>query len=158
MYNCLFCANCDVIAKIYNNYGNTVSLLLRNMAKAIIGREHLPLLDIISGMFTKKALLPSDFKQLIVSSNTVVDTNHPFQDGLTARFMWALGAEKKIVTTNCSVRNYPFYSDEQIFILNNNWDELPDFLKSEFTMKESVRAEIAKYRIDNWLDTILNFK
>lgn len=142
--------------KIYNNYNNIVSLTAKHLLKKLMGREHFPISDIFSGMFTNKPLSPIEFKEFIAGSKIIIDTNHPYQDGLTARFMWALGAEKKIVTTNTSVRQYAFFSTEQIFVLDNNWHELPVFLKSDYTMVESIRNEIRKYRIDNWLDTILS--
>ena len=145
----------NAFVKIYNNYSNYFSLVLKNAVKSFFRREHFPLLDIVSGMFTNESFPPSAFKELIASSKVIVDTNHPFQDGLTARFMWALGAEKKIVTTNTSVRDYSFYTKEQCFIIDDNWEELPDFLKSDYSMPDSIRTIISKYRIDNWLDTIL---
>ena len=106
-------------------------------------------------MFSNKPLPPDVFKDYILNSKVVVDTNHPFQDGLTARFMWALGAEKKIITTNASVRNYDFYTKDQFFVVEDNWQDLPAFLSSSFTMTGSIREIVAKYRIDNWLNTIL---
>ena len=147
--------NLSSYIKIYSNYSNLFSFVLRNTAKAVIGRDCLPIPDILSGLFTNKSLSPSIFKQMIASSDTIVDTNHPFQDGLTARFMWALGAEKKIITTNASVRDYAFFSKEQFFVLEDNWQQLPEFLYSEFKMSGSIRSQVAQYRIDRWLDTVL---
>ncbi len=140
---------------IFIHYDNRFILLLKIFIKAILGQKHVSALDVLSGIYTNKTISPTEFRKIIASSKVIIDTNHPYQDGLTARFMWALGAEKKIVTTNQSVQNYSFYSKEQFFIINNNWQELFDFIKRDYSMPNSIREEVLKFRIDNWLDVIL---
>ena len=93
---------------------------------------------------------------MISKSRAILDTQASYQDGLTARFMWALGEEKKIITTNDNILKYPFYTPEQFYILNeNNLSGIPEFLKKDFVMTDSNRKIVAQYRIDNWLDTLL---
>jgi len=106
---------------------------------------------------TTTSISPYEFRQHINSSRCIVDTSAPHQDGLTARFMWALGAERKIITTNQTVKEYNFYSPKQIFVvdevsnLKQNCQELVSFVISDFKMNEQVRESILKYRLDNWL-------
>ena len=40
---------------------------------------------------------------------SVLDINHLDQSGLTIRTFEALGAGKKIITTNSEIKKYPFY-------------------------------------------------
>lgn len=109
-------------------------------------------------LFTFIALSPEDFRKTIQQSKSVLDVQAPNQDGLTARFMWALGLGKKILTFNSNVKQYPFYSPEQILILDNNYDAIENFIKSKTTPSAEIRALIDNYRIDNWLDIILGLK
>lgn len=109
-------------------------------------------------LFTTQALSPEEFRKTIQQSRTVLDVQAPNQDGLTARFMWALGLGKKIMTFNKNVSRYPFYSSNQILILNNsNYDDILKFIKTEAPVSEDKRTAIDKYRIDNWLDILLGF-
>ena len=106
-------------------------------------------------LFTTKTMTPDVFRKTIQQSKTILDVQAPNQDGLTARFMWALGLGKKIMTFNWNVRKYPFYSSEQILVLENNFDKIESFVGSEYTPTVETRSLIDKYRIDNWLDTLL---
>lgn len=146
----------DNFIKVYYSKDKKITMIIKNIVKLLTKKQHIPISDFFSGLITNKTISPNEFRQMILSSNAVIDTNHPYQDGLTARFMWALGAEKKIVTTNSSVRNYSFYSKEQIFIIEDNWSDLSSFLNSHFVMSPEIRNEVLKYRIDNWLHTILS--
>ncbi len=132
--------------------------------KKLLGIAHGPSPEAYSSEFnTHESISPSEFRQLISRSKCIVDTSAAHQDGLTARFMWALGCEKKIVTTNKSVRNYAFYTPQQIFVVDDilkldNTHSLKDFLTHKFIMNDIVRSEILSYRIDNWVSTIISDK
>lgn len=141
--------------KIYYFNDSLPLIFIKNLVKRALGRPGFTFSDFFSGMITNKSLPPEDFRKMILSSHVVLDTNHPYQDGLTARFMWALGAEKKIITTNRSVRDYSFYSEKQIYILNEDPRSIRSFLDSDFEMDEVFRVRISAYRIDKWLNTIL---
>lgn len=98
---------------------------------------------------------PSDFRRMIASSRIILDTKLIEQDGLTARFMWALGAGKKIITNNQSAKDYPFYSKEQICIVNKKAIIPDDFLVGDYVMSDATRSIVDSYRIDNWLKQML---
>ncbi len=122
----------------------------------IRGKNSLALSQLKDSIFTDKIITPDEFRTNISKSRVILDTHNDFQDGLTARFMWALGQEKKIITTNKNIIDYPFYDPDQIMILDGNYDELIDFVRKPFVMKKGIKKELEKYRIDNWLKTILN--
>lgn len=107
------------------------------------------------GMITHKALSTQEFRRMIVSSRIIVDTSNGYQDGLTARFMWALGLGRKIITNNKSVTDYSFFTNEQIYIVGKSATNLTDFIKSDFNMTDATRFAVNKYRIDNWIKTLL---
>ena len=121
-------------------------------------KSYIPFTDVFNGLVTNKSLLPTEFRGYIYESEVIIDTHVEYQDGLTARFMWAVGAEKKIITTNKIVKEYVFYSPEQFFILGeDSFDRLAGFVSTKFLMSEKNRKEVLKYRIDNWLETIINY-
>ncbi len=108
---------------------------------------------------TFENISPKEFRLLIARSEIIVDTSAPHQDGLTARFMWALGLRKKIVTTNLSVEMYDFYSPEQIFIVKKNLEQSDAFFKfldSSYEMPLSVQEKVNRYMLSNWLHFILD--
>lgn len=144
--------------KVHNKYLHE----LKNIIKMAIGMErNISIKELNSGLVVSETIPPAKFREIIASSDVIIDTSAPYQDGITARFMWALGAGKRIVTTNTNIVNYPFYSKEQVFILDiNNYlqqkDLLLSFIEGEFVMSEKIKHEVEKYRIDNWIKILLN--
>lgn len=148
--------------KVY--YKGTSNLLLheiRNAFRILLGYErNINCKEIKSGLVSSTPIPTDDFRAIIASSNTIVDTSAPYQDGLTARFMWALGEEKKIITTNQVVKKYAFYSPEQILILPESTetysrDLILEFVKSDYKMSQETRDIVSVFRIDNWIDNLL---
>ena len=96
---------------------------------------------------------------MMMESEVIVDSINPMQDGLTARFTWALGAEKKIITNNKSVKTYDFYTPEQIFVIEDfspkTENEILNFLHSKYIMTPDVRRKINSFRMDNWINNLL---
>lgn len=107
---------------------------------------------------TCDSFTPLEFRKLIYCSDTIIDTSAPHQDGLTARFMWALGAEKKIITSNPAVREYDFFTNSQIFVIEDiesvDKNALIQFVLKKYQMDSAIRNVIMKYQIPNWLNTI----
>ena len=112
-----------------------------------------------SPLITPKQIPTSEYRKLIKRSKIVLDSNAAHQDGLTARFMWSLGEERKIITTNKAVKEYDFYTPEQIFVVDSIGNLLADscldrFVNSDFHMNEILRQKVNAYRIDNWIKTL----
>ena len=114
-----------------------------------------------SDLCSQISLSPSEFRKKIMESEVVIDTAPDNQDGLTARFMWALGAKRKIITTNEHVLKYPFYSPQQILVVDaddieKNRHDVISFMESPLQIPADKLVEIDKYRIDNWLGELLS--
>lgn len=144
--------------KLYDkSFGvNKIGFVAKSLAKFILKKNSLTLRDIFDGLITGTAVMPEEYRRLINQSRVVFDTQASYQDGLTARFMWALGAGKKIITTNPHVRDYNFYNEEQFFVLDQDDKEIEEFVKKPFSASVSQQKLIEPYRIDNWLNTLLN--
>ena len=97
-------------------------------------------------------ILHNEYQKISDSSRCVLDDQREGQSGLTARFMWALAAGKKIITTNKWAYQYSFVSKEQVAVLDKNNPIMPlDFLRTPLGLKSDVR----EFYIDKWVTTIL---
>jgi hypothetical protein len=86
--------------------------------------------------------------KMLHNSKCVVDICHPDQTGLTMRTFEALGAGKKLLTTNKNILREKFYNPAIVQLLDPDNIVLDlNFIKSE----NSRDLQILKYRIDNWL-------
>lgn len=142
--------------KLYNkSIDNKLSYFFKYLVYKLNGRKMLSLSELKGDLYTTKSLTPQEFRDMILRSRVVLDTQNSNQDGMTARFMWALGAEKKIITTNKAVKKNVFFSPEQILVLKSNFEDIPAFISKKFTMSDDMRSLVKRYRIDNWIDTML---
>jgi hypothetical protein len=97
-----------------------------------------------------KPLKLSDIVRLYQKSSVILDVNHPLQSGLTMRTFEAIGAKKKLITTNRNISKYPFYNENNIFIIdrNNINLELSFFEKSYVEIDTNLYEKLS---IDGWL-------
>ncbi len=129
----------------------------RRIIELISAKSYMiPLNHYHSKIVTHESMSTSTYRQNILNSKIVLDSNAPEQDGLTARFMWALGAERKIITTNKAIKQYDFYTPEQIFVVEDissllNNCHLDNFVHSKYLMPEEIRLKILEFRIDHWI-------
>ncbi|QSB27970.1 lipopolysaccharide biosynthesis protein [Flavobacterium sp. CLA17] len=88
--------------------------------------------------------------ELYKQSKVVLDINHPNQIGLTMRVFEALGSGKKIITTNADIKRYPFYNENNIYIIDRNNIELNyEFFNLKF--EEIDEKVYEKMFISGWL-------
>lgn len=96
----------------------------------------------------------TDYMEKLNESHCILDDQREGQSGLTARFMWALGAKKKVITTNKWALQYPFVSQEQVAIISKETPILPmDFLYKDID-KEHY-SDVKCYSISNWVNKLL---
>lgn len=143
--------------KSYNQ--NRIKYAFKVIIKMLLKKYILNIRDIISGLITGNVVSPDKYRDLIGASNVVFDTQAEYQDGLTARFMWALGAGKKIITTNPHVKKYDFYDPKQILIIKDNVrdysNEILKFIEYPYEPGIINRQKVESYRIDNWINKLL---
>ena len=86
-------------------------------------------------------------------SSIVLDINHPNQKGLTMRTFEALGAGKKIITTNKEIKKYCFYNTNNIFIIDRDKIEISkSFFTNDFiSLDKELLDEMS---ISGWLNSI----
>ncbi len=87
-------------------------------------------------------------------SAAILDIQHPKQTGLTMRTVEMLGMKKKLITTNCAVKEYDFYNPDNICIIDRDHP----VIDKEFILKPyvDISPEIyKKYSLENWIYDVL---
>lgn len=87
------------------------------------------------------------------ASRCVLDSAQAGQLGLTIRVLEALGAKKKLITTNEDIVNYDFYRPENIYVYKGKIDLDDVFFKEEY--KEVDKEVYEKYSLRSWLKEIV---
>lgn len=88
------------------------------------------------------------------NSRCVFDSAQSGQIGLTIRVFEALGAKKKLITTNPDIVNYDFYCPENIYVYEGSINLDAPFFKTGY--KEIDKNVYQKYSLRNWLEEILS--
>jgi spore maturation protein CgeB len=70
--------------------------------------------------FSFSSLAHDQITSYFRESKVILDINHPQQSGLTSRTFEALGAKRKLITTNKNIVEYDFYNDRNIYVLDRN--------------------------------------
>lgn len=100
-----------------------------------------------------KTLEHSEIAAIYAHSRAVLDINKPFQFGLSMRTFETLVAGKKLVTTNSDIKNYPFFDNQNILIIDRaNIKIEEEFFKSNF--KEIEPEVLEMMSLDSWINCI----
>jgi hypothetical protein len=92
-------------------------------------------------------------KDIISESKMIIDVEHPSQTGLTLRTIESLGARKKLITTNKDIKNYDFFTDSNICVVDRINPKVDGtFKESKFSVKSELIEK--KYSLNSWLNTI----
>ena len=102
-----------------------------------------------------RSLEHAEIIELYKKSKAVLDINHPFQTGLTMRTFEALGAGRKLITTNAQVMDYPFFDPENILVIDRNNIVLNSaFFQTNF--KAISNETLFLMSLDGWIDCLFN--
>lgn len=103
--------------------------------------------------FTHHPLSRSEVAALYAKCSCVIDSPQTGQIGLTMRTIEAIGAGRKLVTSNSAIENYDFFSYGDVFIPNGNVSDLVSFAGDRTRrIPASVRT---RYSLKSWTDKIL---
>lgn len=95
-----------------------------------------------------------ELQRIFRETCAVIDIEHPQQTGLTMRTFEAIGARKKLITTNAGIREYPFYNPSNIHVIDREDPTLPeDFLNTEY--QELAPELYYNLSLAGWVDDIL---
>lgn len=97
-----------------------------------------------------KSLSHTQIIGIYKDSKAILDINHPGQNGLTMRTFETLGAGRKLVTTNTDIKSYPFYNENNIYIIDRQNPELEaQFFEKEF--KEIENTVYFSMSLPGWI-------
>lgn len=109
------------------------------------------------GDFNYIALSTEKLLDIVKKSRVVLDIQHPQQTGLTMRTIETIGAGRKLITTNSSIRQYDFYNPDNILIIDRNSPVIDKtFCKSNYL--PIPQRVYYKYSLDGWIEEVLDLK
>lgn len=102
--------------------------------------------------FTKTGMSFAENIEKSQLCSIILDFQNTCHKGLSFRTFEAIGYGKKLITNNPLVRQYDFYNENNIFVLDNNLEDIKDFVTKEFVTLPT--AIIENYSFSNWIATI----
>lgn len=92
--------------------------------------------------------------EIFEKSRCILDAPQKGQNGLTMRTIECLGAKKKLITTNKDIKNYDFYTPENIYIYDENEgiDINNKFFNCDYCDVDKKTYD--KYSLKNWIKII----
>ncbi|WP_260359899.1 hypothetical protein [Leuconostoc falkenbergense] len=105
------------------------------------------------GEFHYTPFKEKDLIKLISNSRIVLDAPQKGKLGLTMRAIEALGARKKLITTNADIKNYDFFRSENIYVYNGKFDFENSFFKYDY--KEINKKIYDDYSSNSWLRKLI---
>ena len=103
--------------------------------------------------FRYKMITADEASGYMEKSRASLDVEGPGQTGLTMRTIEVLGAKRKLITTNRTIKDYDFYDERNILIVDRNCQEIDlNFIKTPFV---EIDPEIyERYSIEAWIDEL----
>lgn len=104
--------------------------------------------------FKFKPLERTKVYEIFANSQAIVDVEHPKQRGLTMRVFEVMAWNKKLITTNVNIKDYDFFREENICIIDRENPKIPlSFFSIDY---QRLSPEVYyKYSVAGWLDEIL---
>lgn len=103
----------------------------------------------------KKIMAYNLYLENIKKTKIIIDLVIDEHKGLSFRVFESLKYRKKLITTNKTIKDYPFYNENNILVLdNNNLEEIDFFLKKPLV--EIDPSIIKAYSFTNWFKNIYN--
>ena len=98
--------------------------------------------------------LPKDKAQDIFNnSNAVLDIHHQNQTGLTMRTLEVLSLGKKLITTNETIKNYSFYDERAICVIDRKNPQINEtFFQAE--VPNDYESLLKPYELTHWVRTL----
>ena len=104
--------------------------------------------------FVFKPLAKAELLALLARSRAVIDIERPIQSGLTMRTLEAVGAHKKLLTTNPFAQRTDIYRPSNVLVIERAGMKVPEeFFDTAF---EPLGKKVEqKYSLDGWLNEVL---
>lgn len=106
-------------------------------------------------IFSFNKMTAGDVASVVDQSKIILDIQHPNQTGLTMRTIEMVGMNKKLITTNHSIKDYDFYNPTNILVIDRKNVEIdPAFFSTQYEPLPNNMYEY--YSIESWILEVLN--
>ncbi len=110
---------------------------------------------VLESTFSFDKMSAADIAKIVDESRIILDIQHPKQTGLTIRTIEMIGMNKKLITTNASIKKYDFYYQNNVAVVDREHVEIPEsFLRSPYT--ELPDDVYEKYSLKSWILEVLS--
>ncbi|MBP3366701.1 MAG: hypothetical protein J6K96_06855 [Treponema sp.] len=93
-------------------------------------------------------------KEFLERCKVVIDIQHPKQVGLTMRTIEMLGLRKKLITTNQDIKNYDFYNEDNICVIDRkNILINKNFFDTNYNLHSDLYRK--NYSLESFVEEIL---
>ncbi|AZI39240.1 hypothetical protein [Epilithonimonas vandammei] len=89
----------------------------------------------------------------VEKADVLLDFVDPVHNGLSIRFFEAIYYKKKVITDNQTVKDYDFYHPDNIFVLDENFEQIDSFLNTPY--RELPEEIVKKYGFSHWIKEII---
>ena len=105
--------------------------------------------------FSFKKMSSAEIAKLENESRVILDMQHPKQTGLTMRTIEMIGMNKKLITTNATIKQYDFFNPNNIMVIDRKKVEMPvEFFNVPYSpIKEEIYE---KYSLRQWIVDVLS--
>ncbi|WP_396199442.1 hypothetical protein [Flavobacterium sp.] len=120
-----------------------------NVLLATSPKKHLKKYKFIT--YLKKSLTYYENLEILSRSKIIIDLAHKdLHTGLSFRAFESVGYDKKMITTNKTIKSMDFYNPQNIFVFDDDRTDLIEFVKSDYiSIPETIKN---KYSFSNWFN------
>ena len=105
--------------------------------------------------FSFDKMSAAEIAKVVDESRIILDVQHPKQTGLTMRTIEMIGMNKKLITTNESIRRYDFFYADNVAVVDRNDVKIPEgFIKIPY--RPLPKDIYEKYSLKIWILEVLS--
>lgn len=98
----------------------------------------------------KRPIVYNEILEDTSKAKCIIEILKKGQWGFTLRTMESLFLDKKLITNYSDIKNYDFYNPNNIFILDNNYDKIKEFLAIPYEPVPEYIKE--RYYFNTWIE------
>ena len=110
-------------------------------------------LDGLEDFFEFDSLNRNEVLKIFKESKAIIDCPLPNQRGLTMRTFEVLALKRKLITTNKNIKDYEFYTPDNIFIIESDKEIIPmEFINTDFNKNYTLSS---KYSLKEFVNKLV---
>jgi hypothetical protein len=107
--------------------------------------------------YSKENKTQAEVQDLMNESEIFLDLSRNNHNGLSFRVFEALAFQRKLITTNQSIKKYPFYNPDNILIIDEKQINFrPEFFNTPYTV--IPKNLYNNYTLHHWIETVFDLQ